>query len=111
MVMSHRDWIMTDRIRAGVTHQWREFFREWERGAVPGDADARLSARPQRSGYEAIHVDGKTVSYGDQGLWSSVATLTGLPRLRCRSVKVLKVCRSECKSSGHISKTAPRLLR
>jgi len=25
MVMSHREWIMTHRIRAGVAHQWREF--------------------------------------------------------------------------------------
>ncbi len=29
-VMSHRDWIRTDRIRAGVAHQWRQFFREWD---------------------------------------------------------------------------------
>jgi amidase len=79
MVMSHRDWIMTDRIRTGVANQWREFFREWDvvlcavmpTPAFPHDHSDRDTRQ--------IYVDGKQVPYGDQGLWSSVATLTGLP--------------------------------
>jgi len=36
MVMSHREWILTHRIRAGVAISWREFFRECDVVLCPG---------------------------------------------------------------------------
>jgi len=49
------------------------------RGPVPGDADARYPHDHSDPNTREIQVDGKQNPYGDQGLWSSVATLTGLP--------------------------------
>ncbi len=79
MVMSHRDWIMTDRIRAGVAHQWRECFREWDVVLCPVMPTPAFPHDHSDPNARQISIDGKQVPYGDQGLWSSVATLTGLP--------------------------------
>ena len=79
MVMSHREWIMTDRIRAGVAHQWREFFREWDVVLCPVMPTPAYPHDHSDPNTRQILIDGKQVPYGDQGLWSSVATLTGLP--------------------------------
>jgi amidase len=79
MVMSHRDWIMTDRIRAGVAHQWREFFREWDVVLCPVMPTPAYPHDHSDPNTRQILIDGKQVPYGDQGLWSSLATLTGLP--------------------------------
>jgi amidase len=45
-VMSHGDWIKTDRIRGGFAHQWRQFFGEWDVLFAPGYANCRVSTRP-----------------------------------------------------------------
>lgn len=30
LVLSHRDWVLADRLRTGIAHQWRQLFREWD---------------------------------------------------------------------------------
>src|SRR5260370_32371078 len=79
MVMSHRDWIWTDRIRGSVAHQWRQFFREWDVVLCPVTPTPAFAHDHGDMNARRILVDGKTIPYGDQGLWSSLATLTGLP--------------------------------
>ena len=79
MVMSHRDWIWTDRIRGSVAHQWRQFFREWDVVLCPVTPTPAFAHDHGDMNARRILVDGKTIPYGDQGVWSSLATLTGLP--------------------------------
>jgi len=78
-VMSHRDWIRADRIRAGVAHQWRQFFREWDVLLCPVMPTPAFPHDHRDMSARRILVDGTEIDYGDQGMWSSLATLTGLP--------------------------------
>jgi amidase len=77
--MSHADWIAADRMRVGIAHQWRQFFRDTDVVICPvmpttafphdhGDMEAR-----------SISIDGRDVRYADQSVWAGIATLTGLP--------------------------------
>ena len=78
-VMSHRDWVHADRARVGVAHQWRLFFRDWDVVVCPV---LPTVAFPQDHGpmdERRIDVDGQQVPYVQQGVWSALATLTGLP--------------------------------
>ena len=79
MVMSHRAWIWTDRIRAGVGHQWRQFFSEWDVLLCPVSPTPAFPHDHGDMNSRRLVVDGQAIPYGDQGLWSSLATLTGLP--------------------------------
>jgi amidase len=79
MVMSHREWIWTDRIRASVAHQWRQFFREWDVLLCPVSPTPAFPHDHGDMNSRRLVVDGQAIPYGDQGLWSSLATLTGLP--------------------------------
>jgi len=78
-VMSHRDWIRADRIRAGVAHQWRQFFREWDVLLCPVMPTPAFPHDHRDMSARRILVDGTEIDYADQGMWSSLATLTGLP--------------------------------
>jgi amidase len=79
VVLSHRDWIAADRIRAGLTQRWRELFRDWDvvltpvmpTPAFPHDHTERLTRR--------IQIDGADYPYWDQLVWPGVATTTGQP--------------------------------
>jgi amidase len=79
IVMSHRDWIRTDRIRAFVAHQWRQFFREWDVVLCPVMPTPAFPHDHRDVNARRISIDGKEIPYADQGIWSSLATLTGLP--------------------------------
>jgi amidase len=78
-VMSHRDWIRTDRIRTAVAHQWRQLFREWDVLLCPVLPTPALLHDHTDMNARRIVIDGTGIPYADQSLWSSVATLTGLP--------------------------------
>lgn len=78
-VMSHRDWIRTDRIRAGVAHQWRQFFREWDVVLCPVMPTPAFPHDHHDMNARRILIDGKETPYAQQGVWFGVATLTGLP--------------------------------
>ena len=78
-VMSHRDWIRTDRIRAGVAHQWRQFFREWDVILCPVMPTPAFPHDHRDMNARRILVDGEEIPYANQSMWSALATLTGLP--------------------------------
>ncbi|RZL88073.1 MAG: amidase [Variovorax sp.] len=77
--IGHRDWMESDRVRIGIAHQWREFFREWDvilcpvmpTPAFPHDGGDMHERR--------LLVDGEPMPYEALPVWSSIATLTGLP--------------------------------
>ena len=78
-VLSHRDWIGADRMRAGLAERWRVLFREFDvvvcpimpTPAFPHDHDEPRSRR--------ISIDGNHHPYLEQTMWPGVATLTGQP--------------------------------
>jgi amidase len=78
-VMSHRDWIATDRMRVGVAHQWRQVFREWDVVLSPVMPTEAFAHDHSEMRTRRISVDGKEIPYQDQSMWISIATLAGLP--------------------------------
>jgi amidase len=78
-IMTHRDWIKTDRIRVSVVHQWRQFFREWDVLLCPVMPTPAIFHDHSDINGRRLSIDGKEIPYADQALWSGVATLSGLP--------------------------------
>jgi amidase len=79
-VISHRDWIATDRVRAGLRQQWRELFKEWDVvlcPVMPTPAFSHDHNPDQRA--RRIDIDGALYPYLDQVVWPGVATVVGLP--------------------------------
>ncbi|HSV55343.1 MAG TPA: amidase [Burkholderiaceae bacterium] len=79
LVLSHRDWVLADRTRAGIAHQWRQLFENYDILLCPvspvvafphdhGDMQARQ-----------LIVNGEPVPYKAQSAWSSIASFSGLP--------------------------------
>jgi amidase len=79
-VLSHRDWVNCDGMRAGLRAQWRALFREFDAvicpimptPAYPHDHSADPNAR-------RIVVDNQDFPYLDQLVWPGIATCPGLP--------------------------------
>jgi amidase len=79
-VMSHREWVRTDRIRTGIADQWRRFFGEWDVLLCPVmPTPAFPHDHSDNNALRHISVDGAEVPYHDQIMWAGMATLTGLP--------------------------------
>ncbi|MGA7327556.1 MAG: amidase [Rhodomicrobium sp.] len=79
-VLSHRDWIHADRIRAGLCANWRELFREFDAvvcPVMPTPAFPHDHSSEQRK--RRIVIDGAEYPYLDQIHWPGIATLIGLP--------------------------------
>jgi amidase len=78
--LSHRDWLMTARLRAGQRERWRNLLTEFDvvlcppmpTPAFPHDHNEDRRARQ-------LEVDGRQVPYFDQVVWAGPATLLGLP--------------------------------
>lgn len=79
LVLSHADWIRSDRVRNALAARWRELFRQFDVVVCPimptpafphdhGDFRARR-----------IDIDGTQYRYSHQPVWAGVATLTGQP--------------------------------
>ena len=78
-VMSHAEWIKADRIRTGLAHRWRRFFREWDVVLCPVMPTPAFSHDHRDMDARRIAIDSKEVPYTDQFMWPSIATLVGLP--------------------------------
>jgi amidase len=78
-VLSHRDWIMADRVREGHKQRWRDLFREWDVVVcpiMPTPAFLHDYSPPET---RLVRIDDQDHPYGDQMVWAGVATLPGLP--------------------------------
>jgi amidase len=78
-VMNHREWIRTDRIRAGIADRWRRLFREWDVLLCPVMPTPAFAHDHSDINSRRISIDGKEIPYADQTMWIGIATLTGLP--------------------------------
>ena len=79
VVLSHRDWVKADRVRAGLAQRWRELFREFDVVLCPVMPTTAFPHDHSEISTRRIAIDDKDVSYRDQSMWAGVATLTGLP--------------------------------
>jgi amidase len=78
-VISHRDWIKTDRVRGVIADQWRRFFRDWDVILCPVMPTPAFAHDHSDINARRMLIDGKEIPYADQSMWISIATLTGLP--------------------------------
>jgi amidase len=78
-VISHREWIRTDRIRTGIADRWRRLFREWDVLLCPVMPTPAFAHDHSDFNARRISIDGTEVPYGDQTMWNSIATPAGLP--------------------------------
>jgi len=79
LVLSHREWVLADRRRAALSHQWNQLFRTWDVvicPVLPTTAFPHDSSEMER---RRIDIDGRSVPYGAQGVWASLASVCGLP--------------------------------
>jgi amidase len=79
VVLSHRDWMKADRMRAGLAQRWRELFREFDVVLCPVMPTTAFPHDHSEMSTRRIAIDDKDVSYLDQTMWAGVATVTGLP--------------------------------
>jgi amidase len=79
-VLSHRDWIVADRIRANLRQRWLDLFRAFDVvlcPTMPTPAPAHDHLRDQEA--RRILVDSTEMHYEDQDPWLTIASLSGLP--------------------------------
>jgi amidase len=79
LVSSHRDWIRAHRARIAISHQWRQFFREWDVVICPVLPTTAFPHQDKEINQRTIDVDGQRIPYGFQAVWSGLASLSGLP--------------------------------
>jgi amidase len=77
--ISHSDWIHADRERLGIAHRWRAFFQKWDVILCPVMPTPAFPHDHRDMAERWLKVDDKEIPYRDQAVWSSIATLTGLP--------------------------------
>jgi amidase len=79
LVLTHRDWIAADRARVGISHQWRQLFRDWDVVLCPVLPTPAFTHDHADFDARQIDVDGQAIPYKAQAVWSSVAAVGGLP--------------------------------
>ena len=79
-ILSHRDWIAADRIRASLRQRWQELFGEFDVVLCPIMPTTALE-HDHLTDQEGrrILIDGKEAKYEDQDPWLTIASLCGLP--------------------------------
>jgi amidase len=79
-ILSHRDWIAADRIRASLRQRWQDLFREFDVVLLPTmPTTAPLHDHFADQEGRRIFVDGTQISYEDQDPWLTIASMCGLP--------------------------------
>jgi amidase len=78
--LSHRDWILATRSQGRMQQQWRELTKSFDVvlcPATPTPAFQHDHVSDQET--RRLSIDGKEIRYRNQMVWSSLATLLGLP--------------------------------
>jgi amidase len=78
-VMSYREWVRADRLRTGISDRWQHLFREWDAVLCPVMPTPAFAHDHGDVAGRRMSIDGTEIPYGDQIMWSSNATLAGLP--------------------------------
>jgi amidase len=78
-VLSHRDWILADRIREGHKQRWRALFRDWDVVVCPIMPTPAFPHDHSPEATRVVRIDEQDVRCEDQLVWAGLATLPGLP--------------------------------
>lgn len=79
-VLTYRDFALLSRQKMVIKHQWRELFKKFDVVLCPVmPIPAFAHDHSQDMDARTLMIDDKKIPYGEVGLWSSVATLTGQP--------------------------------
>jgi amidase len=80
VVLSYRDWVATDAVRARLRAQWREFFAEFDVVVCPASPTTAFPHDQSPDQFaRTIAIDGVEHDYADQLVWAGIATAPGLP--------------------------------
>jgi amidase len=79
LVLSHRDWIHADRVRAAIAAQWRALFCEWDVVVCPVWPTPAPEHDHRGMNDRRACVDGVEVGSAEQWLWITLASIAGLP--------------------------------
>lgn len=77
--LTHRDWLMTERIRDLLRQQWRVLFKEYDVVICPVTPHLAFPHDFSKPAERKIEIDGAWFPYSDHYAWISIATLFGLP--------------------------------
>lgn len=77
--MSHTDWVWATRQRFGLTGRWRALFGDIDAILCPAMPTPAFPHDHSSMDGRTLDIDGRAVSYGDQIVWATIATLNGLP--------------------------------
>jgi amidase len=79
LALTHRDWVRADRQRAAMANQWRALFSEWDVVVCPVLPTPALAHDHAPMSQRRLRIDGVDVPYTMQALWTTPASLVGLP--------------------------------
>ncbi|MET0219951.1 MAG: amidase [Tardiphaga sp.] len=80
LVLSHREWVQADNMRARLRAQWRELFNSFDAVICPiMPTPAYPHDHSPDQELRRIKIDGIDHVYPDQLAWPGIATLPGLP--------------------------------
>jgi amidase len=79
ITMTHTAWLRTSWIREGLRARWQALFREIDVILCPPMPTPAFPHDHSPLSTRQLDIDGKKVAYGDQLVWSAVATSVGLP--------------------------------
>jgi amidase len=79
LVLSHRDWIHADRLRAVIASQWQALFREFDLVVCPVWSTPAFKHDHREMSRRRARVDGVEVGYSEQSSWITLASIAGLP--------------------------------
>jgi amidase len=80
LTISHRDWVWAGRRRAAIRERTRELFEEFDvLLSPPMPTAAFLHDHTKDRLARQLDIDGQQVPYGEQIVWTSLATALGLP--------------------------------
>src|SRR6185295_2192178 len=77
LVLSHRDWVGSDRVRTGLSARWRGLFRQFDVVACPVLPTPAFPHDHTDFRTRRLDIDGTPYRYAHQSVWAGVATLTG----------------------------------
>lgn len=79
LTLSHRDWIVADRYRTWIRHQWTRVFADWDIVLCPVMPTTAFAHDHRDHDARRLVVDGRPIPYDSQAQWCGIANMAGLP--------------------------------
>jgi amidase len=79
LTINHLDWVHASRAGIGMRQRWQALFRDFDVLLCPAMPTPAFPHDHSPFHSRQLEIDGNLVSYDDQIVWASIATLCGLP--------------------------------